>query len=179
MLLMLPVDMLVTEHKLILQAVDKIKKETVQIEATNSAHPNFITIAVDFFRTYADKFHHGKEEGILFRALSQRKLSDADHKVMMELMIEHGFARRTVTALENAKEEYVLGKKEALKTIIDQLNALVKLYPAHIEKEDNHFFYPSMQYFTSEEQNQMQTSFTTFNQNFTDKRYQQTINQLK
>ena len=35
-------------------------------------NPNFITAAVDFFRTYADRFHHGKEEGILFRSYRKR-----------------------------------------------------------------------------------------------------------
>lgn len=139
---MLPVDMLVTEHKLILQAVEKIKKEIQQIDATKAVNPNYLTTAVDFFRTYADKFHHGKEEGILFRELSQRNLNETDQKVMMELMVEHGVARRTVTALDNAKEEYIAGKPEALKHIIDLLNTLVKLYPAHIEKEDKHFFTP-------------------------------------
>ena len=176
---MLPVDMLVTEHKLILQAVEKIKKEIGQIEATNAVTPIYLTTAVDFFRTYADRFHHGKEEGILFKALSQRNLNETDQKGMMELMVEHGVARRTVTALDNTKEEYIAGKQEALKTILDLLNTLVKLYPAHIEKEDKHFFYQSMAYFTEQEQNQMQTSFIMFNQNFTDKKYKQVIDQLQ
>ncbi|MCW4003300.1 MAG: hemerythrin domain-containing protein [Candidatus Bathyarchaeota archaeon] len=175
----MPVDMLVIEHKLILQAVEKIKKEIGQIEAAKAANPNYLATAVDFFRTYADRFHHGKEEGILFRALSQRNLNETDQKVMMELMIEHGVARRTVTALDNAKGEYIEGKQEALTHILDLLNTLVKLYPAHIEKEDAHFFYPSMAYFTEKEQNEMQTSFITFNQNFTDKKYQQVIDQLQ
>ena len=174
-----PVDILVTEHKLILQTVEKIKKEIGQIEATKVVNTHYLVTIVDFFRTYADKFHHGKEEGILFRALAQRNLKETDQKVMMELMMEHGVARHTVTALDKAKEEYIAGKQDALKHILDQLSTLIKLYPAHIEKEDKHFFYPSMEYLTVQDQNDMQTSFITFNQNFTDKKYQQVIDQLQ
>jgi len=110
----LPVDILVNEHKLILQAVDSVNRESEKIQTTKTLNPNFITIAVDFFRTYADRFHHGKEEGILFRELPQKKLSGADHKLLNELMQEHAVARQTVTAVEAAKEKYISGNNEAL-----------------------------------------------------------------
>ncbi len=175
----LPVDVLVREHKLILQAVDKIKSEINQMQANKTVNPALITTAVDFFRTYADRFHHGKEEGILFNELSHKNLSKADSKMMRELILEHAFARRTVTALESAKESYVSGKKEALENIFELMTALVKLYPEHIEKEDNRFFYPCMEYFSEQEQKDMLESFLEFNRDFTDKRYKQIIDQLR
>jgi len=52
------------------------------------------------------------------------------------------------------------------------------LYPAHIEKEDKHFFYPCMEYFSVLERQNMLTSFLEFNQNFTEKRYKQIIDSL-
>ena len=131
---------------------------------------------VDFFRTYADKYHHGKEEGILFKELAQKKLNENDRKIMNELIQEHAFARRTVTALESAKESYILGKEEALKNITDHLTTLTKFYPAHIEKEDKHFFYPCMEYFSQQEQKNMLTRFQDFDQNFTNKKYLRIIN---
>lgn len=174
----LPVDVLINEHKLIIRAVDLIKKETDQIQTNKTVNPNFIAAAADFFRTYADRFHHGKEEGILFKELSQRQLKEADRKVMNEVVMEHALARRTVTALENAKESYISGSKEALKDVFDLLTTLVKLYPKHIEKEDKHFFYPSMEYFSKQNQKDRLTRFIEFNQNFTDKRYKQVIDSL-
>jgi hemerythrin-like domain-containing protein len=175
----LPVDILVNEHKLILQAVDSVNRESEKIQTTKTLNPNFITIAVDFFRTYADRFHHGKEEGILFRELTQKKLSGADHKLMNELMQEHAVARRTVTALEDAKEKYISGNNEALTDILELLAALVKLYPAHIEKEDKQFFYPSMRYFSEAEKQKMMDKFFAFNQHFTDKNYKRVVGALK
>ena len=71
---MQPVDILINEHKLILQAVEGIKKETQKKQSNNNFDPEIITTAVDFFRTYADRFHHGKEEGILFSELTRKRL---------------------------------------------------------------------------------------------------------
>ena len=176
---MQPVDILINEHKLILRAVEIIKKETQRMQSNNNIDPSFITTAVDFFRTYADRFHHGKEEGILFNQLSQKEMRETDNKIMIELMAEHAIARRTVNALENAKIQYIFSKKDNLAKILGSLNAIIELYPMHIEKEDKHFFYPSMEYFTEIEQDQMIADFVTFNQEFTDKRYDQIIRAIE
>jgi hemerythrin-like domain-containing protein len=62
---MLPVDLLVAEHRLIERIVKPMKEERERIAKTGLVDTNFIVRAVDFFRTYADHFHHGKEEAIL------------------------------------------------------------------------------------------------------------------
>jgi hemerythrin-like domain-containing protein len=176
---MLPVEVLISEHRLIEHTVGILKKEQQQIVATSKVDPNFIVVAVDFFRTYADRYHHGKEEGILFNALSNRKLSEADAGMMRELILEHAYARRTVNNLENLKESYIAGKTESLSGVLESLNALIELYPKHIEKEDKHFFHPSMMYFTEKEQEGMLQKFLEYNRNFTDNRYKQIIETLE
>jgi hemerythrin-like domain-containing protein len=177
--LSIPVEVLIDEHKLILKAVATLKQKVAQTELNKSINPDSITLLVDFFRMYADRFHHGKEEGILFSELSLKELTDSDKTIMNELIGEHVFARKTVTSLENAKQDYVNGKRDAINTIIDLLQVLAKLYPVHIEKEDKHFFYPAMAYFDKEEQQNMRRKFEEFNRTFTDKRYSQIINSLK
>jgi hemerythrin-like domain-containing protein len=177
--IMLPVEVLVNEHQLILYTVGVLKKGQQKISATGKVDPNFIVVGVDFFRTYADRYHHGKEEGILFNALFKTKLSDADSAMMRELILEHATARRTVTSLENLKTGYIGGKTEALGSILDALDVLIELYPRHIEKEDKHFFIPVMQYFTEKEQQEMLQKFLEYDQNFTDNRYKQTIETLE
>lgn len=68
--LSIPVEVLIDEHKLILKAVATLKQKVAQTELNKSINPDSITVLVDFFRMYADRFHHGKEEGILFSELS-------------------------------------------------------------------------------------------------------------
>jgi len=71
---MLPVDVLIDEHKLILRAVAVVKRKIGDIKTGKTINPTQITVMVDFFRTYADRFHHGKEEGILFSELTRKRL---------------------------------------------------------------------------------------------------------
>jgi hemerythrin-like domain-containing protein len=176
---MFPVDVLVSEHVLIIRVVNLIRKETEQIVKTQTIQPNTITQFIGFLRVFADKYHHGKEEGLLFRELSQRKLNETDKKLMFELMMEHALARRTVSGLEKAKDSYVEGKTEVLPDILQLLNTLIDLYPKHIEKEDKQFFYQSMEYFTQEEQDDMLKRSALFDQNFTNKYYAQVVDLLE
>jgi hemerythrin-like domain-containing protein len=176
---MLPVEILISEHRLILHTVGILKKGQQQIVASSKIDPNFVVASVDFFRTYADRYHHGKEEGILFNELYKRKLSEADGAMMRELILEHATARRTVTTLEIMKDNYIIGKTDSSNGILEALNVLIELYPRHIEKEDKHFFHPSMTYFTEKEQNKMLRQFQEFNQTFTDNRYKLAIENLE
>ena len=69
---MRPIGPLMREHRLIERMVALMRAETEKISRTGEARPDFITSAVDFFRTYADRTHHGKEEDILFRDLAKK-----------------------------------------------------------------------------------------------------------
>ena len=80
---MMPIGPLMIEHRLIERMVDLLKKEFHTISETQVIDTSFIEEAIDFFKVYADRCHHGKEEDILFRDLSKKDLSP-EHKVMMD-----------------------------------------------------------------------------------------------
>ena len=63
--------------------------------------------------------------------------------------------RERVTKLVDAKDRYVQGDITAKDYILAELNKLIDFYPKHIDKEDNHFFKPCMDYFTDEEKEAM------------------------
>ena len=167
--------MLVEEHRLIERIVNPMQVAKDRMSKTGTVDANFIVLAIDFFRTYADKYHHGKEEGILFKALSQKTISDKDSEMMVELTMEHAYARKSVNTLENALKAYLAGNTEALNDILNLLTVLAELYPKHIQKEDKQFFYPSMEYFTKQEQEDMLTQFLEFNFDFTNIKYRKIV----
>ena len=144
---MKPIGPLMREHRLIERMIPLLDKELTQTNEEDEANVELLTIAVDFFKTYADRTHHGKEEDILFRELAKKRLSKEHQRVMNELVAEHVLARKTVSALVNAKNDYNGGNAESLKDIIIYVRELVNFYPAHIEKEDKRFFYPVLEYF--------------------------------
>jgi hemerythrin-like domain-containing protein/rubredoxin len=163
------------EHRLIERMVDVVETELTRMKEQSALDPVFIDVAVDFFRTYADRCHHGKEEDILFKQLEEKELSEDNKKVMDELIEEHTHARKTVGKLKDAKTRFVEGDRSALSDVEAILKELSQFYPRHIEKEDKHFFYPCMDYFSKPEQDAMLQSFWEFDRNMIHEKYEKTV----
>ncbi len=163
------------EHRLIERMVELLKKERDAVVKGKKPDNGLILAAADFFRTYADRTHHGKEEDILFRELSKKTLSDEHKRIMGELREEHILARKNVRGLSEAIGRYAGGDEGAGTDILSYLDALTELYPAHIEKEDRHFFIPVMGYFTAEEQDKMLKEFYEFDRNMIHEKYRKVV----
>jgi hemerythrin-like domain-containing protein len=176
---MKPIGPLMVEHRLIERMIKIVKDALNDIAKGKKADPLFIDTYVDFARTYADRCHHGKEEDILFRELTKKNLSPEHKKTMDELVEEHVYARKTVGELVAAKDRYVQGDKNALKDITTKLGALAEFYPKHIEKEDKHFFFPILDYFTKQEQDAMLQEFWEFDRKLIHEKYQKVVEKLE
>jgi hemerythrin-like domain-containing protein len=174
-----PAGPLMIEHRLIEKIVPIIKEERKKIETHQKVNPLFIDKTVDFFRFYADKTHHGKEEDILFRELEKKNLSDEHDKTMNELIEEHKYARTTVGNLLDAKKRYKEGDKKAIQDVLDILDELAEFYPKHIEKEDKNFFLPVMDYFTEEEESKMLEEYWEFDRKLIHEKYEKIIEDLQ
>lgn len=175
---MKPIGPLMWEHRLIEQMIPLMQREIQHIQASGKADAVFIEKAVDFFRVYADRTHHGKEEDILFKALEVKPLSGDLVNTMKELMNEHVMARSNVRAIIEAREEYLDGNDSSLAAILTGLTNLISLYPPHIEKEDKRFFFPVMSYFTDQEQDEMLRDFWEFDRKMIHEKYQSVMEQL-
>ena len=167
---MLPIGLLMREHRLIERMVGNLRVETEKVRQ-GGLDPVFIDQAVDFFRTYADRTHHGKEEDILFRGLQAKSLKPEHRVIMDELVSEHVYARKTVWELLKAKDVYLQGDEDALGEVEERFHRLIELYPSHIEKEDRRFFYPVMEYFSPEEQEKMLQEFYVFDRSMIHEKY--------
>jgi len=176
---MKPIGPLMIEHRLIERMVRLLDRQLKEATETLQVNTNLIDKGVDFFRMYADKTHHGKEEDILFRELSSKRLSDEDKKMMELLIQEHIFARQSVGRLSDANHHYIAGDRQALEQIIYELGQLVKFYPVHIEKEDKHFFIPVMEYFSQAEQQNMLEEFWEFDRTMIHEKYKRTVEETE
>jgi hemerythrin-like domain-containing protein len=176
---MKPRGALMIEHRLIEKMFSLVELEISKTETEGKANPVFIDTMVDFVRTYADRTHHGKEEDILFVRLAAKQMSAEDQQLMEELIEEHKFARKIVSELVEAKEAYVRGDEDCLKTIIDKMDALSKFYPEHILKEDKQFFPSTETYFTQEELDTMLSDFWEFDRSMIHEKYKTVVEQLK
>jgi len=168
---MMPIGLLMIEHRLIERVVGRMKAELARMSDQKRVDAAFIELALDFFKTYADRCHHGKEEDILFRELAGKALSDGHRKTMDELAEEHVYGRGLVAQLMLDKERCVKGDPAGLKGAMDRVKALTEYYPRHIEKEDKHFFIPAMEYLSKPEQDAMIRAFGEFDAKLIHERY--------
>ncbi|MGZ3592545.1 MAG: hemerythrin domain-containing protein [Syntrophales bacterium] len=175
---MKPIGPMMWEHRLIEKILRLFDGEIIKINENNKVDTIFIDTAVDFIRTYADRTHHGKEEDILFRDLAKKKLTPKLARIVNELIEEHKYARKTVGNLVAAKERYLTGE-DTSQEVISYLKELARFYPQHIEKEDKHFFFPCMDYFTREEQDAMLLEFYEFDRKMIHEKYKKVVEDLK
>jgi hemerythrin-like domain-containing protein len=176
---MMPIGPLMIEHRLIERMIALMKVDAARMREQGKAELGFIDVAVDFIRTYADRTHHGKEEGILFRDLSKKPLSPDVSETMRELVEEHGQSRECVRRLSSARDSYAQGSIEALHDILAAFDELVKFYPKHIEKEDRHFFLPCMEYLTKDEQAKMLEEMEEFDRKMIHEKYRKIVEELE
>lgn len=167
------------EHRLIERMIARIKNEVYQMEKGDRISIPLIDAAVDFIRTYADKTHHGKEEEILFKALSKKRLAEEDARIMNELIQEHIVGRVTTAEIAKASEAYQQGDSKVLASLIEQLKKLVSFYPPHIKKEDAVFFPAAMKYLSQPEQESMLNAFKEFDASMIHWKYRSMVNNFQ
>ena len=158
---MQPIGPLMHEHRLIERMVSMIGAQAEHIEKGGEPNTAFIDDAVEFFRVYADRCHHGKEEELLFKELANKGLSAELITIMNELIEEHKLGRSMVGRLHQTNQQFA-NKGGEIGLLARLLRELSSFYPKHIEKEDKHFFFPVMEYFSREEMDQMLEEFHEF-----------------
>lgn len=142
---------------------------------------DFLNQMIDFLKNYADYNHHGKEENILFLAMSKKNLTEEHKKIMLELLADHKRGREYVSHLESAKNDYLKkdNAADALKEIFINVKALQDLYPKHIEKEDKHFFLPSLCYFNDAEKKDLLDKCLEFDKKFDHQKYVRLVEEFE
>jgi hemerythrin-like domain-containing protein len=183
---MKPIGPLMVEHRLIERMIALLGQELTRIKDNAAIDPEFafvdpvfLDMAVDFIRVYADRCHHGKEEGILFAELARKELSPEHRRLMEELIADHVQGRELTGKLVRAKENYLRNYDGALEDFQQQLSSLVEFYPRHIEKEDKHFFFPCLEYLSPAEQGEMLRKMDEFDQKLIHEKYTQVVERIE
>lgn len=126
---------LMNDHDAILSALDVFAKilDKIKIEK-NETNPDDLMDFVDFLREFADKCHHGKEEGILFPAMIAAGVPDRGGPIGV-MMAEHiqgrGYIHDMLEALDGL-EDYDRFEKAG--------RSYIELLKVHIQKENNVLF---------------------------------------
>jgi hemerythrin-like domain-containing protein len=126
-----PLKKLVQEHikiKSLLGFIPPLAAELIR--NPTEARPR-VESALDFIRLYADRFHHAKEEEVLF------KYFDENAEILRVMRLDHEQARGLVRSI---REDLDAGNHES---VVRDLEAYRQLLEGHIQKEDE-VLYPWM-----------------------------------
>jgi hemerythrin-like domain-containing protein len=124
-----PLRRLVDEHKRIKRLLALIPDVVSEIRTSTEIDSDLLLATVDFIRGYADRFHHMKEEDILF------DYTDREAEIVQVIFEDHDRARGFVRAIVQALED---GDRIAL---CNNLVNYRELLTEHITKEDD-ILYP-------------------------------------
>jgi len=131
---------LVGEHRLILRMIALLEKNAPQTAQGNYLNWQFYLDGIDFIRQYADRFHHAKEEDVLFKALIDNGMP-REHSPVAAMLMEHDQGRSFVRALESAVHGAQAGRTDTCQAIADNALGYAALLREHISKEDD-ILYP-------------------------------------
>lgn len=139
---MYSVELMVSEHDNILKLLEVIRAACCGIVEGKEVVDGDFRKMIAFARNYADKHHHGKEEQIFFREMSE-KLGDAGYNLVQHgMLVEHDLGRLHMSELEKALDRYQKNPQTIDKVcIMAEAMGYAGLLQRHIDKE-NQVVYP-------------------------------------
>lgn len=156
-----PIAVLGEEHALILRALDALEAGLARVEAGASVSGAFFGDLAEFFRTFADRHHHGKEEEILFRHMVEEMDYSPRSGPVGVLSSEHEIGRAHVRAMADAACR-LEADSDAPRRLVDEGRAYLSLLRAHIEREDHKVFPVVEDFLGPEERAALMAAFSRF-----------------
>jgi len=132
-------DMLRDEHKAILKMLDAAEEVARRIKKDIAVKPELLSGLLEFFRVFADRCHHGKEEDCLFPLLEKKGLPH-DGGPIGVMLHEHGEGRELIRNMGEASEAVTSGRRDGCSRWADAALSYTALLRAHIAKENDVLF---------------------------------------
>ena len=136
---MTPTEVLIDEHRLIVGVLDCLEKAADRLDSGDDIDPGFFLDAAEFVAGFADRCHHGKEEDILFEAMTARDMP-RDTGPVAVMLREHDEGRRYTAGFRSAAERMKEGDDSSVVEVVENVYDYVNLLREHIHKENNVLF---------------------------------------
>ena len=136
-------DILIDEHVFIRQFLEILAVSLKNMEQGKRPSKEFFEKSVSFARDFTDKYHHFKEEYILFNRLAEKKKGEIDAQVQ-SLKFQHERGRALIGDVAKALEGYAKGQEAQTLILLESLAAYTSLMRQHVHRED-HILYPMVE----------------------------------
>jgi hemerythrin-like domain-containing protein len=137
---------LVDEHGGIMLMLSIMEQVAAKLGRSELVEPKHLAQILEFLQNFADKCHHGKEEGILFPELAK----NPNHLAAVnELLGEHQTGRDLIKGMVVSLVAYQPGNSDAFH-LATNMNSYVELLRQHIRKENEQLFQQADQELTAD-----------------------------
>lgn len=140
---MTAVRILMDEHRVIEQVLSCVERMTDDCQQKKTLDVKSANEAIAFFRMFADRYHHCKEEELLFPALESCGFSPHQGPTAV-MRSEHAIGRKLICVMSNAVDGAGDGDEAAISDFTKNARTYVAMLRAHIQKED-HCLFPMVQ----------------------------------
>jgi hemerythrin-like domain-containing protein len=148
---------LINEHEGILFGLKILEKMISLLQSNKKAEIADFGEMINFLKLFADKCHHGKEEGFLFPAME--KAGIPNHNGPIEQMLtEHAEGRKYISQMSESISGNSVNEKDLIQAAANYINLL----RSHIDKENNILLPMGDKMIPEDVQAQLLTSFEEF-----------------
>lgn len=134
-----PFHLLKHEHRIIERGLRALDGVCTRLEAGSTVPAGVLLEIIDFTSQFADRYHHRKEETVLFPVLERCGIT-REGGPLGAMEYEHQIERELSGELRQAATLYREGDVAAAGRFVEAARAYLGLLVEHIEKEDNILF---------------------------------------
>lgn len=151
-------EILRNEHDAILRMLDATEEVSQRLRRHDHVEPQILTQLLEFFRLFADRCHHGKEEDLLFPLLEKKGMPRGGGPIGV-MLAEHDMGRGFVGQMAETSAAYAAGDNSAGTQWASAALHYAELLREHIAKENQILFVMAERMLSDAEQMELAKAF--------------------
>ena len=159
-----PTRILREEHDVILQGLEILESVSEKLQSREAVPADTLDSLIEFFRLFADKTHHGKEEALLFPAMIEKGFSREAGPIHC-MLSDHEQNRALTRQMIQASSEYRAGDRQAGAQFAEVAYQYVRVLREHIQKENLVLFNMAEQVLSPQEEPALLAKFIDVDKN--------------
>lgn len=154
-----PIQELYHDHDLIKLMVQILGSMNQRIVRGLTVKIDDIEEAMVFLEEFAEEYHFGKEEELLFPLLREKGI---ETELIDELAAEHAVAREYVCEVRNILKEHEGAGRELAEAFVPRTEGFLAVMALHMDKEEEIFYMRAEDVLTEEELDELEMEFGDF-----------------
>lgn len=146
------------EHNLIRHMLETAQKAKDLIEADKYPDQQFFFKMIEFADKFVDRYHHFKEEYIMFGLLAQKKEGTLDSEIGA-LRFQHERCKKFISEIESSLSGYQRKEEIAVTHLLENLSSYISVLRRHIYKEESRYFPIVDSEFSEDEKDMLRKQF--------------------